>query len=90
MIYSSEIWYFPLTRCQRVTVKSCPRQSTACFLAGLYCGVVINSGLSPRSLDEPASLEWCGMREILPILDRFEENDQKCIFLRSNLDCFNH
>lgn len=25
------------------------------------CGVVINSGLSPSSLDEPASLEWCGM-----------------------------
>ncbi|EFE8230360.1 hypothetical protein F2I39_03990 [Escherichia coli] len=55
-----------------------------------FCGVVINSGLSPRSLDEPASLEWRWMREILPILDRFEENDQKCIFLRSNLDCFNH
>lgn len=54
------------------------------------CGVVINSGLSASSLDEPASLEWGWMREILPILDRFEENDQKCIFLRSNLDCFNH
>lgn len=25
------------------------------------CGVVINSGLGPSSLDEPASLEWCGM-----------------------------
>lgn len=25
------------------------------------CGVVINSGLSASSLDEPASLEWCGM-----------------------------
>ncbi|EPQ9770853.1 hypothetical protein ACUYWG_004019 [Escherichia coli] len=56
----------------------------------LVCGVVINSGLSASSLDEPASLEWRGMRDILPILDRFEENDQKCIFLRSNLDCFNH
>ncbi|HAV8436401.1 TPA: hypothetical protein JLC89_004100 [Escherichia coli] len=54
------------------------------------CGVVINSGLSASSLDEPASLEWRWMREILPILDRFEENDQKCIFLRSNLDGFNH
>lgn len=56
----------------------------------VICGVVINSGLSASSLDEPASLEWRGMREILPILDRFGENDQKCIFLRSNLDCFNH
>ncbi|HEA5277857.1 TPA: hypothetical protein RXC44_000145 [Escherichia coli] len=56
----------------------------------LECGVVINSGLSASSLDESASLEWRGMREILPILDRFGENDQKCIFLRSNLDCFNH
>ena len=27
----------------------------------VVCGVVINSGLSPSSLDEPASLEWCGM-----------------------------
>ncbi|EMX54844.1 hypothetical protein ECMP0209802_0729 [Escherichia coli MP020980.2] len=54
------------------------------------CGVVINSGLSASSQDEPASLEWRWMREILPILDRFEENDQKCIFLRSNLDGFNH
>ena len=25
------------------------------------CGVVINSGLSQSSLDEPASLEWCGV-----------------------------
>nr|WP_194849522.1 hypothetical protein [Escherichia coli] len=25
------------------------------------CGVVINSGLSASSLDEPASLEWRGM-----------------------------
>ncbi|EFO2506218.1 hypothetical protein B6Q59_20415 [Escherichia coli] len=50
--------------------------------------MVINSGLSPRSLDEPASLEWCGMREILPILDRFERNDQKCLFLRFILDYF--
>lgn len=26
-----------------------------------FCGVVINSGLSASSLDEPASLEWRGM-----------------------------
>ena len=27
----------------------------------VVCGVVINSGLSASSLDEPASLEWRGM-----------------------------
>lgn len=27
----------------------------------IECGVVINSGLSASSLDEPASLEWRGM-----------------------------
>ncbi|EDJ5795566.1 hypothetical protein GFE25_23045 [Salmonella enterica] len=55
MIYSSEIWYFPLTRCQRVTVKSCPRQSTACFLAGLYCGLnTIRCVPSPESAPSSA------------------------------------
>ncbi|ENW0041082.1 hypothetical protein ACFKO7_004932, partial [Escherichia coli] len=31
------------------------------YLYRYDCGVVINSGLGPSSLDEPASLEWCGM-----------------------------
>lgn len=46
------------------------------------CGVVINSGLSPSSQYKPVGLDWCGMWEISPILDRFEENAQKCFFLR--------
>ncbi|WP_449266178.1 hypothetical protein [Escherichia coli] len=52
------------------------------FLVGLVCGVVINSGLSPSSQYKPVGLDWCGMWEISPILDRFEENAQKCFFLR--------
>ncbi len=47
-----------------------------------FCGVVINSGLSPSSQYKPVGLDWCGMWEISPILDRFEENAQKCFFLR--------
>lgn len=46
------------------------------------CGVVINSGRSPNNQYRPVSLDWCGMWEISPILDRFEENAQKCFFLR--------
>ena len=49
---------------------------------GIACGVVINSGLSPSSQYKPVGLDWCGMWEISPILDRFEENAQKCFFLR--------
>lgn len=49
---------------------------------GQNCGVVINSGRSPNNQYRPVSLDWCGMWEISPILDRFEENAQKCFFLR--------
>lgn len=52
------------------------------IVCGVICGVVINSGRSPNNQYRPVSLDWCGMWEISPILDRFEENAQKCFFLR--------
>ncbi len=45
-----------------ITTKACEMEKSDLEVdMGTMCGVVINSGLSPSSLDEPASLEWCGM-----------------------------